>query len=104
MVIGFIQARTVDPPVETMALGEPLGKGPHSKEDCVPDKAILKTLLTTTRQIRGISETSRAHYNWAPFDEHLLEGTEYFQQQQYVKAYQTLAKGISYIMEQFRAY
>jgi protein phosphatase len=100
---GLIKSKQSNPPAEPTATEGPLGKGPYTKESCVPDKSILEKLLTTARQIREISQTSNKDYRWGPFDEHLVEGTEYFQQKQYVLAFQTLAKGISYIMKEFRS-
>ncbi|MEC7565707.1 MAG: protein phosphatase 2C domain-containing protein [Planctomycetota bacterium] len=103
-LLGLFRMQSKDATVETVALDEPLGTGPHSKESCIPDKAILKKLLTTTSQIRDISKTSENRYDWSSFDEHFLEGTEYFHHQEYVKAYQALSKAISFIMNQFRSY
>ena len=102
--MGLVRMQSKDPTIETVALDEPLGTGPHSKESCMPDKTILEKLLATTSQIRDISKTSENRYNWSSFDEHFLEGTEYFHDQQYVKAYQALSKAISFIMNQFRSY
>jgi hypothetical protein len=100
---GLIKSMKSNPSAKPTTTEGPLGKGPYTKESCVPDKSILEKLLTTARQIREISQTSNKDYRWGPFDEHLVEGTEYFQQKQYVLAFQTLAKGISYIMKEFRS-
>ena len=101
-LVGLIKSKQSNPPAESTTTEGPLGKGPYTKESCVPDKSILEKLLTTAKQIRDISQTSNKDYRWGPFDEHLIEGTEYFQQKNYAAAFQTLAKGICYIMKEFR--
>jgi PPM family protein phosphatase len=91
---GLIKSKQSSPSAKPTESEGPLGKGPYTKESCVPDKSILEKLLTTAKQIRNISQTSNKDYRWGPFDEHLVEGTEYFQQKNNVAAFQTLAKGI----------
>jgi len=100
---GLIKSKQSNPPAEPTTTEGPLGKGPYTKESCMPDKSILEKLLTTAKQIHEISQTSDKEYRWGPFDEHLVEGTEYFQQKKYLPAFQTLAKGICYIMDEFRS-
>jgi serine/threonine protein phosphatase PrpC len=100
---GLIKSKQSNPPAEPTTTAGPFGKGPYTKENCRPDKSILEKLLTTAKQIREISQTSNKDYRWGPFDEHLVEGTEYFQEKNYVPAFQTLAKGICYIMNEFRS-
>jgi protein phosphatase len=100
---GLIKSMKSNPSAKPTTTEGPLGKGPYTKESCIPDKSILEKLVATARQIRGIAQTSNKDYRWGPFDEHLVEGTEYFQQKQYVLAFQTLAKGICYIMNEFRS-
>jgi len=100
---GLIKSKQSNPSTKVTTTEGPLGKGPYTKESCKPDKSILEKLLTTARQIREISQTSNKNYRWGPFDEHLVEGTEYFQQKNYLPAFQTLAKGICYIMNEFRS-
>jgi protein phosphatase len=102
-LVGLIKSKQSNPPAEPTTTAGPLGKGPYTKENCRPDKSILEKLLTTAKQIREISQTSNKDYRWGPFDEHLVEGTEYFQEKNYVPAFQTLAKGICYIMNEFRS-
>jgi len=103
-LLGLFRMQPKGTSVQTVTLDEPLGTGPHSNESCMPDQAILKKLLATTSQIRDISKTSENRYDWGSFDEHFLEGTEYFHDQEYVKAFQALAEAISFIMNQFRSY
>ena len=100
---GLIKSKQPNSPVEPTATEGPLGKGPYTKDSCMPDKSILEKLLSTAKQIREISQTSNKDYRWGPFDEHLVEGTEYFQEKQYSQAFRTLAKGICYIMDEFRS-
>jgi serine/threonine protein phosphatase PrpC len=100
---GLIKSKQPNSPVDPTATEGPLGKGPYTRDSCFPDKSILEKLLSTAKQIREISQTSNKDYRWGPFDEHLVEGTEYFQQKQYLPAFQTLAKGICYIMDEFRS-
>ena len=100
---GLIKSKQPNSPAEPTATEGPLGKGPYTRDSCFPDKSILEKLLSTAKQIREISQTSNKDYRWGPFDEHLVEGTEYFQQKQYLPAFQTLAKGICYIMDEFRS-
>lgn len=100
---GLIKSKQPSPSVEPAATEGPLGKGPYTKDSCMPDKSILEKLLSTAKQIREISQTSNKDYRWGPFDEHLVDGTEYFQKKQYLPAFQTLAKGICYIMDEFRS-
>ena len=102
-LVGLLKSKQSRPPTEPTTTEGPLGKGPYIRENCAPDKAILEKLLTTAKKIRAISQTSNEDYRWGPFDEHLVEGTEYFQQKDYVPAFQTLAKGICYIMHEFRS-
>ena len=100
---GLIRSKQSNSLVEPTATEGPLGKGPYTKDSCMPDKSILEKLLSTAKQIREISQTSNKDYRWGPFDEHLVEGTEYFQQKRYSPAFETLAKGICYIMDEFRS-
>jgi len=100
---GLIKSKQSNPSEAPTTTAGPLGKGPYSNESCMPNKPILEKLLTTAKQIRQISQTSNKDYRWGPFDEHLVEGTEYFQQKNYLLAFQTLAKGICYIMDEFRS-
>jgi len=100
---GLIKSKQSNPSEAPTTTEGPLGKGPYSNESCMPNKPILEKLLTTAKQIRQISQTSNKDYRWGPFDEHLVEGTEYFQQKNYLLAFQTLAKGICYIMDEFRS-
>jgi hypothetical protein len=102
-LVGLIKSKQSNPPAEPTTTEGPLGKGPYTKESCMPDKPILEKLLTTAKEIHKISQTSDKEYRWGPFDEHLVEGTEYFQQKKYLPAFQTLAKGICYIMDEFRS-
>ena len=80
-------------------------KGVSSARNLGISKARGKYILplATAKQIRKIAQTSNKDYRWGPFDEHLVEGTEYFQQRDYLSAFQTLAKGICYIMDEFRS-
>ncbi|MBT4693680.1 MAG: serine/threonine-protein phosphatase [Planctomycetaceae bacterium] len=100
---GLIKSKQSNPPEKPTTTEGPLGKGPYTRESCLPNKVILEKLLTTAKQIRKIAQTSNKDYRWGPFDEHLVDGTEYFQQGNYLSAFQTLAKGICYIMDEFRS-
>lgn len=100
---GLIKSKQPNSPVEPTATEGPLGNGPYTNDSCFPDKSILEKLLSTAKQIRELAQKSNKDYRWGPFDEHLVEGAEYFQQKQYLPAFQTLAKGISYIMNEFRS-
>ncbi len=102
ILVGYALGRSGIETGETLGPEYRFGSGPHIRCECQGNLQILQSLGKTANEVRKLSQEHPNKFNWAPFDEALVESNEQVQSGRFNEAFENLAKAIIFIMSEFR--
>ena len=102
IMVGYALGRSGIETGETLGPEYRFGSGPHTRCECQGNLQIIQSLGKTANEVRKLSQEHPNKFNWAPFDEALVESSEHVQSGRFSEAFENLAKAIIFIMSEFR--
>ena len=101
ILVGYALGRSGIETGETLGPDYRFGDGPYVRCECQGNLQIIQSLSKTANEVRKLSQEHPNKFNWAPFDEALVESDEHLQSGRFNEAFENLAKSISFIMSEF---
>jgi protein phosphatase len=82
--------------------GRPLGKGPYTATDCVPDAAFVSRLGQIAEELRQAARAEDWAIDWSRFDAHASQGAAAAQAGEFVRAIREYCHAISFMMNELK--
>jgi len=85
-----------------LALGAPLGKGPHSACACAPDAELAAVFCQLAQQLRQAAKEEHWTLDWGRFNAYSEQAQTALQKKQFAEAVRQYALAITFMMNEIR--
>jgi PPM family protein phosphatase len=101
--VGLFQRYGGMKPGVALGADQRLGKGPHTRTECLAGGAFIAKLENIVRQMREAGEEEHWAVNWPAFEEHCNTAAAAANSKQFSQAVREYARAISFMMQQLRS-
>jgi pimeloyl-ACP methyl ester carboxylesterase len=102
-VWAFLQKMTPEKPVQYLAPGARLGRGPYRAIDCPANEAIVSNLGLLIDQLREAATDGQWSVDWTKFNAYSAQGKAAIDRRDYPQAVREYARALRFMMNELRS-